>query len=468
MTAAPQSEAERVAQLTSADFIKWLKSKKPEELWQFEYDWSFWARTDQRPPLGDWRTWFVMAGRGFGKTRMAAEYVRAAAEADGSLRIALVAATLHEARSIMIEGESGLLSIAPDEQRPTWEPSLKRLVWPTGAIANVFAASEPEALRGPEHHLAWADEVAKWDKGVDAWDNLMMTMRLGEEPRIVATTTPRAVPLVRRLLKEGGVAITRGAMEANRAHLPDSFREAMQEVYGKARLGRQELLGEFLEDAEDALWTRDLIERCRISPSRLREGLGVGASDASVGTLSGPPPTPPASGTGEYTRIVIGVDPPASTGGDACGIVAVGKGADGKAYVLADHSVKGRSPEGWARAVSTAALVWGADRVVAEANNGGDMVVSTLQAADVSMPVKKVSASRGKVARAEPVAALYEAGKAFHIGAFPELEDELCGLISGGGYEGPGRSPDRADALVWAMSELMLGKRANEPRVRVL
>jgi phage terminase large subunit-like protein len=438
MAAEPQSEAERVAQLKGADYIKWLKDQKPEEMWQLEYEWDFWQRTDQRPPLGDWRTWFVMAGRGFGKTRMAAEYVRAAAEADGSLRIALVAATLHEARSIMIEGESGLLSIAPDEKRPTWEPSLKRLVWPTGAIANVFAASEPEALRGPEHHLAWADEVAKWEKGTDAWDNLMMTMRLGEEPRIVATTTPRAVPLVRRLLKEGGIAITRGAMEANRAHLPDSFREAMQEVYGKARLGRQELLGEFLEDAEDALWTRDLMERCRVK------------------------------GAPEMRRIVIGVDPPASAGGDACGIIAVGKGADGKAYVLADHSVKGRSPEGWARAVSTAALVWGADRVVAEANNGGDMVVSTLQAADVAMPVKKVSASRGKVARAEPVAALYEAGKAFHIGAFPELEDELCGLISGGGYEGPGRSPDRADALVWAMSELMLGKRANEPRVRVL
>jgi phage terminase large subunit-like protein len=438
MTAPPQSEAERVAQLEGAEYAKWLKEKKPEKLWELEYDWGFWARADQRAPVGDWRSWFVMAGRGFGKTRMAAEYVRACAEADGSLRIALVAATLHEARSVMIEGESGLLAIAPDEKRPRWEPSLKKLVWPTGATAHVFAASEPEALRGPEHHLAWADEIAKWEKGIDAWDNLMMTMRLGESPRTIATTTPRNVPLVRRLLGERGVAITHGAMEANRAHLPAPFRAAMHEVYGKARLGRQELLGEFLEDAEDALWTRDLIERCR-----------VGAAP-------------------ELRRIVIGVDPPGSAGGDACGIVAVGRGADGKAYVLADHSVKGRSPEGWARAVATAALAWGADRVVAEANNGGDMVVSTLRAADVSMPVKKVSASRGKVARAEPVAALYEAGKAFHIGAFPELEDELCGLISGGGYEGPGRSPDRADALVWAMSELMLGRRGVEPRVRVL
>jgi phage terminase large subunit-like protein len=212
----------------------------------------------------------------------------------------------------------------------------------------------------------------------------------------------------------------------------------MAEVYGKARLGRQELLGEFLEDAEDALWTRDLIERCRVECAP------------------------------QMRRIVIGVDPPASAGGDACGIIAVGKGADGKAYVLADHSVKGRSPEGWARAVAAAADAWCADRVVAEANQGGDMVVSTLQAADVAMPVKKVHAARGKVARAEPVAALYEAGKAYHAGSFPELEDELCGLIAGGGYEGPGRSPDRADALVWAMTELMLGMRGVEPRVRQL
>lgn len=420
----------------------WIARLKPPKLFALEQDWAFWARTGQLPPDGDWRTWFVMAGRGFGKTRMAAEYVRARAEADGSLRIALVAATLHEARTIMVEGESGLLAIAPDAQRPSWEPSLKRLVWPSGAIANVFAASEPEALRGPEHHLAWADEVAKWEKGMLAWDNLMMTMRRGEDPRIVATTTPRAVPLVRRLMHEDKVAITRGATDANRANLPETFLAAMHDVYGHARIGRQELLGEFLEDAEDALWTRDLIERCRRNPA------------------NGDNP--------DFSRVVIGVDPPASAGGDACGIVAVGRGRDGNAYVLADHSVKGRSPEGWARAVAAAALVWNADRVVAEANNGGDMVIATLRAADVSMPVRKVSASRGKSARAEPVAALYEAGKAFHLGAFPALEDELCGLIAGGGYEGPGRSPDRADALVWAMSELMLGPRGNAPRVRGL
>lgn len=442
MMRVPESEAERIAMLSPAARSAWIARLKPPKLFALEQQWAFWARTAQLPPHGDWRIWFVMAGRGFGKTRMAAEYVRARAEADGSLRIALVAATLHEARAIMVEGESGLLAIAPEEQRPSWEPSLKRLVWPGGAVANVYAASEPEALRGPEHHLAWADEVAKWDKGILAWDNLMMTMRLGQAPRIVATTTPRAVPLVRRLIQEDKVAITRGAMDANRANLPESFTAAMQNIYGRARLGRQELLGEFLEDAEDALWTRDLIERCRIDAAR--------------------------RDSADFSRVVIGVDPPASAGGDACGIVAVARGADGKAYVLADHSVKGRSPEGWARAVAAAAIAWNADRVVAEANNGGDMVVSTLRAADIAMPVKKVSASRGKVARAEPVAALYETGKALHFGAFPELEDELCGLIAGGGYEGPGRSPDRADALVWAMSELMLGNRSSEPRVRGL
>jgi phage terminase large subunit-like protein len=440
MMAAATSEAERIAQLDPAALATWMAKHKPQDLWKREYQWDFWVRDEQRPPAGDWRVWFVMAGRGFGKTRMAAEWVRAQAEADGSLRIALVAATLHEARTVMIEGESGLLAIAPDEMRPIWEPSLKRLIWPTGAIANVFAASEPEGLRGPEHHIAWADEIAKWDNAEPVWDNLTMTMRLGDSPRIVASTTPRAVPLVRRLRKENGVAITNGGMDANRAHLPSSYRAAMHDVYGGKRLGRQELLGEFLEDIEDALWTRDLIERCRVPQDR-------------VPLLK---------------RIVIGVDPPASKTGDACGIVVVAKGADGKAYVLGDHSVKGRSPEGWARAVAAASLVWGADRVVVEANQGGDMVESTLRAADVGMPVKKVHASRGKTVRAEPVSTLYEGGKAFHTAAFPELEDELCGLISGGDYEGPGRSPDRADALVWAMTELMLGKRGVEPRVRQL
>ncbi len=430
-----QSEAERVSQMTDADADIWFKANQ-QRLPMIEQDWTFWRRDNQMPPENDWRVWFIMAGRGFGKTRMAAEYIRAAAETDGSLRIALVASTLHEARTIMVEGESGLLSISSDDDRPVYEPSLRRLTWRSGAAATLYGASDPDALRGPEHGLAWADEVAKWDNGVATWDNLMMTMRSGSHPRVVATTTPRPVPLIRRLLKEKGVAISHGKMTDNRAQLPDAFITAMQNIYGQSRLGRQELAGELLENIDGALWPRDLIERCRVA-------------------------VPPA-----MKRIVIGVDPPASSTGDACGIIAVGLGIDGKAYVLGDHSVSGRSPEGWARAVAGAAEAWGADRVIAEANQGGDMVESTLRAADVGMPVKKVHASRGKIARAEPVAALYEAGKAFHAGAFPETEDELCGMISGGSYEGPGRSPDRADALVWAMTEVMLGKRGAEPRVR--
>jgi phage terminase large subunit-like protein len=405
-------------------------------------DWHFWRRDAQKPPVGDWRVWLVMAGRGFGKTRMGAEWINELAWENPGARLALIGATLVEARQVMVEGESGLLSLYGGSLL-RWEPSLRRLVWPNGSVATLYSAAEPESLRGPQHHFAWGDEIAKWGCGIAAWDNLMLGLRLGTQPQVMATTTPRPVRLVKRLVTEKGVAVTRGRTLDNAANLAPDFIDAVSALYGGTRLGRQELDGELIEDVEGALWTRDLLEQCRIKP-----GTPYSASP--------------------YKRIVIGVDPPASAKGDACGIVAVGLGADDKAYVLADHSVTRPSPERWARAVAEAVEAWGADRVVAEANQGGDMVISTLRAADVNMPVKKVHASRGKVVRAEPVAALYEAGKAFHVGAFPELEDELCGLISGGGYEGPGRSPDRADALVWAMTELMLGRRGAEPRVRQL
>ncbi|MBK8631368.1 MAG: DNA-packaging protein [Sphingomonadales bacterium] len=430
---APQSEAERLALAPSAEREAWFKAcKHPERI---AHDWAYWRRPSQVPPEGDWRGWFIMAGRGFGKTRMAAEWVRDVAENDGAARIALVAATLHEARTIMVEGESGLLSIAPPDQRPTFEPSLRRLSWPNGAIATLYSAAEPDSLRGPQHSHGWADEIAKWDNAVKAWNNLDMTLRLGHAPRIVATTTPRPVPLVRRLLAEPDFVLTRGTTQDNRANLPTAFLSAMQRVYAGTRLGRQELAGELLDDVEGALWTRALIEQCR---------------DDAVPPLA---------------RVVIGVDPPASATGDACGIIAVGLGSDGHAWVLGDHSVRGKSPEGWARAVSAAAARWQADRVIAEANQGGDMVAATLRAADIALPVKLVHASRGKVARAEPVHALYESGRVHHAGAFPDLEDELCGLMTGGGYEGPGRSPDRADALVWAVTEVMLGRKASSAKI---
>lgn len=438
------------------------------------YHWNFWARPEQRPPAGDWSIWLIMAGRGFGKTRAGAEWVRQIAECDGSARLALVGANYAETRTVMVEGESGLLSIAPPKHRPNWEPSLKRLTWENGAQAHLYSAAEPEGLRGPQNSHAWCDEIAKWINNAGqaeaAWDNLKMGLRLGYRPQMVATTTPRPVPLV-RALANGEAVITRGRTQDNDLHLPVAFLTAMEGDYGGTRLGRQELDGELIEDVEGALWTRAMIEGCRVDAIRHAEL--VSASRASgLANPNGHKGTARRSGsrirsgmTDIMTRIVIGVDPPASAKGDACGIIVAGLGADGKAYVLADASVEKASPETWARKVADAADRFDADRVIAESNQGGAMVQSVLQAAKISLPVKLVHASRGKVARAEPVAALYENGRVHHVGAFPQLEDEMCGLLIGGCYEGPGRSPDRADALVWALTELMLGKN-RVPRVR--
>nr|WP_301286958.1 terminase family protein [Sphingobium sp. OAS761] len=407
-----------------------------------EHLWDLHARPAQLPPDGDWRIWLMMAGRGFGKTRAGAEWVRAIAEREPQARIALVAATLGEARSVMVEGPSGVLAVAPWWRRPMFAPALRRLTWPNGAVALLFGAAEPDSLRGAQFTHGWADEIGKWPFAETAWSNLEMGLRLGRRPQLLATTTPRPVALVRRLATGADVTVTRGRTLENRANLAEGFIAAMEANYGGTRLGRQELDGELIEEVSGALWRRDLIERCRVAhvPGDMRSGALL-------------------------RRVVVAVDPPASAGGDACGIVVAGLGGDGRAYVIADASVEGASPEGWARAVAAAAMAHGADRVVAEANNGGAMVESVLRAADAALPVKLVHASRGKAARAEPVAALYEAGRVAHRGAFPALEDQMCGLVAGGAYEGPGRSPDRADALVWALTELMLGKRG-EARVR--
>lgn len=329
----------------------------------------------------------------------------------------------------MIEGPSGLIALAREHEPLDWQASAGVVRWPNGARATLYAATAPEKLRGPEHHHAWCDELGKWGRGGEAaWDNLMLTMRLGARPRVLVTTTPRPTRLMRRVMALPGVVETHGRT-ADNPHLPASFVAAMAETYAGTMLGRQELEGELIDEVAGALWTRGLIEarRVRVVP--------------------------------DAVRVVVGVDPPAGVGGDACGVVAVALGGDGRGYVLEDASVVGATPEGWARAVAARAARRGADRVVAEKNQGGEMVRTTLLAADAALPVRLVHASRGKAARAEPVAALYEAGKVWHAGAFPALEDELCGLQAGGGYEGPGRSPDRADALVWALTELMLGRR---------
>lgn len=417
-----------------------LAGMSPQELLEWRWHWPLWARPAQLAPSGDWRLWLILAGRGFGKTRAGAEWVRHVAETRPEARIALVAANLAEARAIMVEGESGLLAISPQARRPRFESSLRRLTWPNGAQAMLYAAGEPESLRGPQHSHAWCDEIAKWDNAANrataAWDNLLMGLRLSDDPRVVATTTPRDVALVRRLLAEPeGLAVSRGSTFDNEGNLPARFVRAMRRTFGQSLLGRQELDGELVLDREGALWTRALLERCR---------------------------EPSASSPG--TRVVIGIDPPTSAHGDACGIVVCVLGEDGTARVVADATIEKARPERWARAAADAARTWQADRVVAEANQGGEMVASVLRAADLSLPLRLVHARTGKSARAEPIAALYEAGRVRHVGMFPQLEDQLCGMLAGGGYEGPGRSPDRADALVWALTELCLSRRAT-PRV---
>jgi phage terminase large subunit-like protein len=435
--------------------LEFLANRKPARIAQlaesfsaaerreFGYQWHLFARPAQLAPPGDWRVWLVMAGRGFGKTRAGAEWVRAVAEEHPDARIALVSSSLAEARAVMIEGESGILACSPPESRPLFEPSLRRLRFPGGAQAQLFSALEPEALRGPQHSHAWCDEIGKWpvshQRATRCWDNLLMGLRLGREQRIAVTTTPRPVPLVERLLGQettGATVVTRGSTHDNAANLPARFLAAIEAEFAGSQLARQEICGELLRDVEGALWQRALIEAIR-----------------ETGEL--PPPA----------RVVIAIDPPASADGDECGIVVVSLGRDGIARVVADCSVGNATPDRWAEAAANAAQVWEADRVVAEANQGGAMVESVLRAADRALPVKLVHASRGKSARAEPVAALYCAGRVRHQGVFAQLEDQLCGMMLGGEYGGPGRSPDRADALVWAMTELMLS-RSGDPRVR--
>jgi Uncharacterized conserved protein len=400
-------------------------------------DWRWLAREEQRPPAGEWRHWLLMGGRGSGKTRAGAEWVHALASAGrrSDLRIALVAETLGDAREVMVDGLSGICRVA-GAAAPEVEISRRRLVWPNGAVAQIFSSEDPESLRGPQFHLAWCDEIGKWKYAEDTFDMLQFGLRLGAAPRLVATTTPRPVPLVKRLIADPGTVVTRISTLSNADNLSPGFIAAMQERYGGSRLGRQELMGELIEDREDALWRRDRLEAIRV---RLH---------------------------GVLRRIVVAVDPPAGAGATSCcGIVVAGLEETGRAVVLADCSVEGRSPAGWAGAVTRAYRRFEADRVVAESNQGGDMVAATLASVEASLPVTMVRATRGKYLRAEPVAALYEQGRVVHAGAFAELEDQMCDF----GPDGlsSGRSPDRLDALVWALTALMLTGRG-EPRVRGL
>lgn len=392
--------------------------------------WWLWAHDGQAWPESDWRVWLIRAGRGFGKTRAGAEWVSQIARDQKDAVIALVGATMEDARRVMVEGPSGLLAVAHNDERPVFRRALGEVHFESGAKALLYSSEAPEKLRGPEHAAAWCDELGKWrhDRGEMAWDNLMLTMRSTEAARILVTTTPRPTKLMRKVMALPGLVETRGKTRDN-AHLPESFVSAMLSEYGGTSLGRQELDGEIVDDVENALWTRALIER-----QRVREAPAL-------------------------RRIVVGVDPPASSQGDACGIVAVGIADDGALYVIEDASVRTPSPEQWANAVANCFARHAADQVIAEKNQGGDMVGSTLRAAEATLPVRLVSATRGKAVRAEPIALLYARGRMFHAGRFPMLEDELCGMQTGGDYHGPHRSPDRADAMVWAAAALLEGMR---------
>jgi len=415
----------------------------PAERERLRDDWLLWARPDQLPPAGDWTTWLLLGGRGAGKTRAGAEWVKAVVLGRvpfGGLatgRVALVGETFADVRDVMIEGVSGLLRIHRRADRPRWLSSLRRLEWPNGAVAQAFSSEDPEALRGPQFEIAWADEIAKWRHAEEVWDMLQFGLRLGDRPRQVATTTPRAVPLVKRLVADPACVVARASTRANAFNLAPRFLDAVVGRYQGTRLGRQELDGELIEDREDALWRRDEIERARL--------------DAA----------PP------LTRIVVAVDPPASSGAkaDACGIIAAGVSEAGIGHVLADASIRGARPTDWAARAIGLYEALDADGLVAEVNQGGEMVTTVLHEVDPSVPVKTVRATRGKWLRAEPVAALYAQGRVRHVGVFPELEDELCDF----GPEGlsSARSPDRLDALVWALTALMLEGRGR-PKVRGL
>jgi len=391
------------------------------------YDWNFIARPKQLAPQGAWLVWLLLAGRGFGKTRSGAEWVRARVEAGSAGRVALVAPTASDARDVMIEGESGLMAIAPPQFRPHYEPSRRRLTWPNGAVATSFSADEPERLRGPQHDAAWCDELAAW-RYEEAWDNLLLGLRLGRDPRCVVTTTPRPMRLVRLLASSPEwVALSRGRTYENAAHLAPGFLAAIVKRYEGTRLGRQELEAELLEDVTGALWSRALLER-------------DGARVAAVP---------------ELRRIVVAIDPAATSGeaSDETGIVVAGLSQEGHGYVLDDLSGH-LTPHQWASRALAAYRARAADRIVGEVNNGGEMVEATLRAVDPAAAFKAVRASRGKIVRAAPVAALYEKGRVHHLGAFPALEDQMCSFTG----ERARPSPDRLDALVWALTELMIEK----------
>lgn len=407
-------ERERTAALEAL-----TEAQAKELLW----DWRFWARPNQIAPEGDWQTWLALAGRGFGKTEAGAQWVRERVKS-GARSVALVAETQKDLEEVMV---ARLVKIHPPGEEPAVRYRPVRLIWPNGAIALGYNGTEPDQLRGPEFDTAWVDELAKYRYARETWDMLQFTMRSGPDPRVFVTTTPRPIPILKEILAAPSTVVTRGTTFDNVRNLPASFLKRLKDRYEGTRLGRQELNAEILDDMPGALWTREMFDT-----QRLKEAPAM-------------------------SRVVVAIDPSGTGGadddGDSIGIVVAGKGVDGRGYVLADRTCK-LSPDGWGRRAIAAYHEFGASRIVAERNFGGAMVEHVLRTIDRKAAYKEVTASRGKIARAEPVAALYEQGKISHVGSFPELEDQAC-LMLPDGFAGEG-SPDRTDALVWALTDLML------------
>jgi len=424
----PTSDADWMLLEPPENLSKWLGAASLQRIERCRAAWKPRAE-HQLPPPDPWTTWLFLGGRGAGKTFAGASWIKDQAQRGGNL--ALVGPTFHDVREVMIEGPSGLKSLYPVGARPKWQASRRRLEFSNGAVAQAFSAEDPDALRGPQFHAAWADEFCAWPKPAETLAMLRFGLRLGTDPRLVVTTTPRPIRALRGLIVEPGTVNTRVPTSANADHLAPAFLSTLQGLYGGTRLAAQELDGLIVE-GEGGLFRAEDLARCR-----------------------GAPPA-------RFQRVVVAVDPPATAGGDACGLVVCGR-FEGRAFVLEDRTARGLSPHGWARRAVEAAARWNADALVAEANQGGDMVRAVLAQAGPPCAVKLVKASLGKRARAEPVAALYEQGRVIHCGAFPALEEELMALGSGD----LDHSPDRADALVWAVSELMLGV-GRRPRLRVL
>ena len=399
----------------------------PLECAQLIHDWTFWARADQATPPGDWIIWLILAGRGAGKTRAGAEAVRAWAQTYPLVN--LIGPTLADARDIMVRGESGILACCRRDERPRFLAADLRLEWPNGATSSLFSAEEPDRLRGKQHMKLWCDELAAW-RQPEAFDQAMLGLRLGDKPQAVITTTPRPSKIIKALVNGKDTIVTRGSTFDNRAHLARAFFERITARYKGRAIGRQELLAEIVEEAPGALWTRALIERQRV------------AAEAAPR---------------EFAEIVVAVDPPARSGSksDECGLIVAAKGENGLFYVLADLTSQGETPGAWGARVGAAFRGFKANRVVAEINNGGDMVAEVLRQSEPNLPVRAVHATRGKFLCAEPIAAAYERGLVFHVGAFTKLEDQMCALTPDFDRRAAGFSPDRADALVWALADLL-------------